>query len=920
MNAQPAARTADISDREAEVLAGVGEHLTNAEIAGRLYISVRTVESHISSMLRKFGVNDRRALVRLAAADRRPAAGLEVRKPGGTLPAPLTPFVGRTAEVRALLATLAEHRLVTAVGPGGIGKTRLALATAGQTEGRFGDLWYVDLVPISDDAMVAPAVTDALGLGEQQGRSPQEAALAWLADREGLLLLDNCEHLADGVVMLVERILTVCPRVRVLATSRARLLVPHEQVFPVPGMAIDDSGADGDGDAVDLFEARALAAGTTLGLGDRRRVAAICRALDGVALAIELAAARLPALGLDGLQAALADRLDLLTGGRRLDDRHRSLRSALDWSHALLSTPEQAVLRRVSVFAAPFTAEAAAALLSDWPPAGSVPTVLAGLADHSLLTTVPAADGTRYRMLETIRQYGAERLLRADEHFEAGIRHLRWCLAQAEEWSDRILEEIPSALDWAATEPEARAEGHRLALVMAELCFLHGRPGEAQRRYEQAAVLAADDTAAADALAKAATAAEIRHFGGEAIRLHRACADAARRTGARASAAYHLAQAAELIKRGPGLVQGTDLPDPAALLAEAALLADGDPSALARIAVVEAYLYSDLDPHDLGPAERAVALSRQAGDPLAESAGLDQLTSVQLARGEIRAAADSALRRAELVAPYRQRPLDAGMELFDAYQMAAECATAAGDLAGARRLAEQVHDLPFYQEEGHLATSRLLVVTALTGDWDDHAVFAERFRQGWEHAGRPRAGNLSRAPYAAAAVCGLRGDDAGRQWWLSVVEAIATPGLPIARIRHGAFFDALVLLHHGRADEALALLTTPPEDLRAWYSGMWRTWYAAVWAESAVLAGDASAEDRLRRARPETADNPVAAAIVERCVALAAGDRKTMLAAADRLLVAGCRYQWARTLVLADGPEREQGVEALAAIGAAPMK
>ena len=189
--------------------------------------------------------------------------------------------------------------------------------------------------------------------------------LGWLADRETLLVLDNCEHLLDGVEVLLERLLADSPRLRVLATSRARLLVPFERVVPVPGLSIE--AEDGSpGDAVELFLGRAAAGASPVRSDDTvpQRIAGVCRALDGVALAIELAAARYSSPGLDGLESGLADRLQLLTGGPRIDDRHRSVRSTLNWSYALLAEPDQAVLRRVSVFADPFTATAAATC---WP-------------------------------------------------------------------------------------------------------------------------------------------------------------------------------------------------------------------------------------------------------------------------------------------------------------------------------------------------------------------------------------------------------------------------------------------------------------------------------------------------------------------------------------------------------------------------
>jgi hypothetical protein len=293
------------------------------------------------------------------------------------------------------------------------------------------------------------------------------------------------------------------------------------------------------------------------------------------------------------------------------------------------------------------------------------------------------------------------------------------------------------------------------------------------------------------------------------------------------------------------------------------------------------------------------------------------LTCIQLARGQLRAALATARRRTAILDPI---PLTArsGLEVSDALFMAAESAITAGDLRTARRFAERIRDLPFHREEGHLATGRLIVVTALTGDWDEALALAGQFREGWEQAGRPRAGNLTRGAYAAATVYGLRGDDEARAAWLGIVDALATPGWPPSSMHFDKFFDAMLLLHRGEAAAAMRRLHTPLEQFRDWASGMWRPWYAALWAEAAVLTGHPDAATRIDRARLATTDNPVAAAIVDRAGALADG-RGGLHPAAVALEAAGCRYQWARTLIAIGGPDRDRGEAVLAAMGASPM-
>jgi hypothetical protein len=262
------------------------------------------------------------------------------------------------------------------------------------------------------------------------------------------------------------------------------------------------------------------------------------------------------------------------------------------------------------------------------------------------------------------------------------------------------------------------------------------------------------------------------------------------------------------------------------------------------------------------------------------------------------------------------------LEYFDAFQMGAACAVAAGDLRAAHRLGEGLCELPFYREEDHLATSRLIVVALLSGSWDEAIELSELFERGWERAGRPIAGNLSPTPYAAATVHALRGNDAERERWMDVSATLSTPGRPRETIHFGEFFDALVLLHRGEAQAAVLLLDEDPEEFLNHYNGMWRTWYAAAWAEAAVLARLPDARDRVARATDVTTDNPIARAVVRRAAGLAAdGDegRAELVSAATALRMLGARYQWARTLVMLGGAEREHGEQVLAALGATPM-
>ncbi|MFF4893564.1 ATP-binding protein [Micromonospora chersina] len=909
-----------ISSREAEVLSLVGEHLSNAEIGARLFISVRTVETHVSSLLRKLGASDRRGLAQLAAEWSRAGRG-GVATLG--LPAPVSSFVGRERERAALTDAVRQHRQVSAVGAGGVGKTRLALAVAEAAAGDFADgVWFVDLVPVTDPAMVGAAVAFAVGIGEQPGRGMDDSVVAALADRHALLVLDNCEHVRDGVAPLLERLLAGCPRLKVLTTSRARLMVPFERVHPVVPLSL---GSDGNSDAVALFLDRAAAVGWPLAAEQRGQVAEICRELDGMALAIELAAARLPALGLDGLADVLSDQLRLLTGGARVDDRHRSVRAMLDWSHALLETADRMLLRRIAVFVAPFTVDAARQVAGFGPlDAAAVVDGLARLTEQSLLTATPSPGGTRYRTLETIRQYGVEQLAAAGELDDIRYRHLGWCVTIAATlaedtgqdtgvWRtgfDAAADDIRAALGWATDRPQHRSEAYDLALALAQLTFTRNLVGEAQQRYEQAASLAAEAFSARSALRYAAAAAGCRMHGDDMFRLLRAAAAVARGAGDTAGAARDLATAAATCYRFAGTFSRPPAPGEAArLLAEARELAGDDTAARAAVALAECGVLSDADgPGTGGPdtaeptaialAERAVELATRTNDPLILSAALDALTAVQCWAGETAAAARTARRRVEVLAPVPMTPAGAH-EWVSALSEAAETCVGVGDLAGARRWGGQLRDLPLLAERGDFATSRLLVADALTGNFDDVLANSGRFRDAWQRTGSRHAPDLATAAAAVAMVHGLRGDAAARRQWLAIVDKLDTEAAQKAGYR--AVFDAVVQLHHGQADQALASLQVEPAEIDEQVIWMWRDWYLALRAEATALTADPDAHGRIAAARTIVSGNPVAGALLDRAESLLEGNRDGLLAAAASFDAAGCRYQAARTLVLAGG-------------------
>jgi predicted ATPase len=451
------------------------------------------------------------------------------------LPAPLTSFVGREREIAAVQALLGGTRLVTLTGTGGVGKSRLALRVVAELVDAYADgVWFVDLAPLADEALVPHAVLAAFDLDNQSAGAPLAVLTDYLRHRRGLVVLDNCEHVVAAAARLVDELLRRCQGLRVLATSRELLGVAGEAAWRVPSLGLPEQGeaagrpgptveALGQYEAVRLFvdRARLVAAGFELTDRNAAAVAELCARLDGIPLAIELAAARVRVLPVEQIAARLDDwvpsgradgRFGLLTGGSRTaPPRHQTLRAAIDWSFALLSEGERTLLRRLSVFAGGWTLDAAEEVCAgEGVDPGALLDLVTALADKSLLFAEGEGAGQRCGLLETIRQYAAEKLHEAGEVTSTRDRHLRWCLGLVERaapeltgprqltWLDRLEVEhdnLRVALGWATASGE-REVGLRIGAALGLFWWIHDRPGEGRRHLEALLERSADAGAA----------------------------------------------------------------------------------------------------------------------------------------------------------------------------------------------------------------------------------------------------------------------------------------------------------------------------------------------------------------------------------------------------------------------------------------
>lgn len=428
------------------------------------------------------------------------------------LPLQLNPFIGRGREKAQVKRLLGSTRLLTLTGTGGAGKTRLALevASAGLEEFRDG-VWLVELARLFDPTLVPRAVAAALGVTEQPARPIGAMLLDVLRNKQLLLILDNCEHVIEACAELAEALLRACPGVRLLATSRETLGISGETAWRVPSLSLPDarSGPTPDrlreSEAVQLLEARAQTTDPAFQVTaeNAAAVAQVCRRLDGIPLALELAAARLNVLTVEQLAGRLDDRFRLLTGGSRTAmPRQQTLRAAMDWSYELLSEGERRLLRRLAVFAGGWTLEAAEAVCPmDGIEAAEILDLLTRLIAKSLVAVEAQSGEARYRLLETVRQYAEDRLVESGEAADARRRHRDWYQTLVDrradepfgprlpawlEWLEREHDNMRAALERCAENRDGAEAGLRIAGSIWHFWHLRGHFAEGRRWLESA--------------------------------------------------------------------------------------------------------------------------------------------------------------------------------------------------------------------------------------------------------------------------------------------------------------------------------------------------------------------------------------------------------------------------------------------------
>ncbi|HEV7993726.1 MAG TPA: BTAD domain-containing putative transcriptional regulator [Gemmatimonadaceae bacterium] len=569
------------------------------------------------------------------------------------IPIHLTRFVGRDRELEVLARLVRSSRLLTLTGAGGSGKTRLAEEMALRSGTEFDRIGWVDLAPIGIAHSLAQLVASSLDVPERADTAPLDALIASLCDVRALVVLDNCEHVVDGCAELVEALLRSCPRVTIVATSREALGVASETAWLVPPLASDE--------AVQLFVERARASLPSFALtnANAQPVAEICRRLDGIPLAIELAAARVRVLSPEQIARRLDDAFRLLTTGSRTAlARHRTLRATMEWSFALLGAREQVLLRRLAVFSGSFTLDAAEVVCVGVLRDGGtleIDDILDGvsaLVDKSLVTMEPGDGEARYRLLETVRQYGVERMKEAGEFDAVSTRYVEFYLAMMEAAEPSLVggstpppllarlvaehDNLRAASSWTVRAPERRTLALRFVGAMYWFWYALGQFREARDLTDRA--LALDDGSAPHLRGRALVSSALTAlFQGEYAL---SCAQFEEGIPLLRAAGDDVGTGTAMAKYGAARMLGGDVAAAAATLDEALDFVRARPPH--DIAVIfarfwrgwTAYLQGDLE-HALGLMAPNIAIGRQYNLPTTLGHCLTIMARIQLARGDV---------------------------------------------------------------------------------------------------------------------------------------------------------------------------------------------------------------------------------------------------------------------------------------------
>ena len=728
-------------------------------------------------------------------------------------------FIGRERDVAAALQILGRSNVLSIVGPGGAGKTSLA-RELGRRIG--GQVWFVDLAAVAEPSLVSAAAAAALGVDERADADLGAALEDWPRGAVGIVIIDNCEHVLDEAASLVDRLTQAGGATRIIATSREPLRVDGEFVHRLGPMEAAD--------AQRLFRVRLEAAGAEEVDEDDDVIARLCRRLDHLPLALELAAARACALGAANVEQRLDDRLALLEADRfgrgsrggRGQARHSSLRSLLDWGVELLDHDELGCLRRLSVFAGTFSLSAAERV------AGASSSTVARLVDKSLVHR----EGAQFRLLETIHHHAAALLSAAGEDAELQGAHLAWC-AGLEVLDDSVDAEVRAALDRARRKPPS-AMAADFARRAASAALSRRLLTEALARAEVAVEISPDDLSRGQSTVLLGEMWSTRWRGDEAIAAYRQAITAFLHAGRDDLAAAPRALLAEVMLRFPATV--TDpipLEDLAQLVDAGLAVGDGLNTAVAS-QLWSARACLAYERHEWDEAERAghraVELATLADDAVVMSGALDALEAVELITDRYGDAAATAQRRVTLL-PRLPSTARGTVEHADILAMRADTALRIGDFAASADAAERA--AAFELDRGLPASglARLVRARFFAGQWDQALVDAETMLAGWERDGKPTATYLVLGIGARAAIRGLRGDRDGMETDLALARRVLA-----WRTSHNtwlAISEAIVLQAAGDAAAAKATLDNVRHMRAAWTST-----HAAMSVEAQAALGE----------------------------------------------------------------------------------